>query len=825
MSIDVFHPRASGLVPTRVVALIVAIAVALTLSKEACAGDGGDAFTFQGQLQQSGQPVSGPLDLVFRLFNAAEGGTQIGPALSAPDFIDFDDAGRFTVELAFGPSAFPGAARWLEITVEGVTLSPRQRINPVPYATRSLDVAQVGSTALSGSYTNALTMTNGANQFGGTFNGTHTGAFSGTHSGSGASLTALNASNIANGTLAGAILSGTYGNALTMTNGANQFGGTFNGTLNGTHSGNGANLTALHAGNVTTGTLNPARLPVNGDWPLFGPLTVDTTTLVVDPTADRVGIGTTVPQQALSVVGGANVDQSNGSTGTLANTLRFGSFSGEAIGSNRSAGENSLGLDFWAGASKRMSITNDGKIGIGTSAPTARLHMPASTSGTALDLPGVRVIERSEAPIVLLGKSNNGTTATTNGVAIGGGGWNSAGASYSTIGGGASNEIDFGGAYSTIGGGNGNYLSAAYGAIGGGLGNEVLGEAATVAGGEENKVYGAYCAIGGGYLNGAESFYATVVGGFSNYAGAESATVAGGEFNLALGRTSLSCGSRAEALHDGAFVWSDRSGSAFKSTGVGQFLVRANGGVGINTNTPTSSLEVNGGIRARGGSPGGAGANNNGYAFNGNGGDNDSGMFSSADGQLEFHSNATEVIRVTSGGSVGIGTTTPGAKLEVNGSAAKPGGGLWSVSSDIRLKKDIAPLAHALDDLLRLRGVTYEYIDPAAINELEGTRMGFIAQEVEAVFPDWVDEGSRGFKRLTIRGFEALAVEAIRALRAEKDAQLAERDAQHAALQAAIAERDASLAARDAEVTSLARRVSELEAAVRVMLAQRSEER
>jgi hypothetical protein len=43
-----------------------------------------------------------------------------------------------------------------------------------------------------------------------------------------------------------------------------------------------------------------------------------------------------------------------------------------------------------------------------------------------------------------------------------------------------------------------------------------------------------------------------------------------------------------------------------------------------------------------------------------------------------------------------------------------------------------------------------------------------IAQEVEQLFPQWVDEGADGFKRLTLRGFEALVVEALRELREER---------------------------------------------------------
>jgi len=48
-----------------------------------------------------------------------------------------------------------------------------------------------------------------------------------------------------------------------------------------------------------------------------------------------------------------------------------------------------------------------------------------------------------------------------------------------------------------------------------------------------------------------------------------------------------------------------------------------------------------------------------------------------------------------------------------------------------------------------------------------------IAQEVEEVFPDWVEENRRGHKTVTYRGFEALTVEALRDLRAEKDSQIA----------------------------------------------------
>lgn len=159
-------------------------------------------------------------------------------------------------------------------------------------------------------------------------------------------------------------------------------------------------------------------------------------------------------------------------------------------------------------------------------------------------------------------------------------------------------------------------------------------------------------------------------------------------------------------------------------------------------------------------------------------------------------------------GSVGIGTGAPSFTLHVNGTAGKPGGGSWSATSDARLKKNIRPLHEALDALCRVESVTFEYIDPVAIHELPGERIGVIAQQVETVFPDWVEFGADGYRRVTFRGFEALAIQALRELRAEKDAAIA-------GLQARLDAAEAQAAAQATQLSmlrSLAARVAELEA-------------
>lgn len=105
---------------------------------------------------------------------------------------------------------------------------------------------------------------------------------------------------------------------------------------------------------------------------------------------------------------------------------------------------------------------------------------------------------------------------------------------------------------------------------------------------------------------------------------------------------------------------------AFRTNGNERMRVTAAGNVGIGTASPAVSLDVVGGIRARGGAPGALGVNNNGYSFDANG-DTDGGMFSSADGQVEFYSNAVERMRISSAGLVGINNTSPTVTLDVTG--------------------------------------------------------------------------------------------------------------------------------------------------------------
>lgn len=94
------------------------------------------------------------------------------------------------------------------------------------------------------------------------------------------------------------------------------------------------------------------------------------------------------------------------------------------------------------------------------------------------------------------------------------------------------------------------------------------------------------------------------------------------------------------------------------------------------------------------------------------------------------------------------------------------GGNMWiagtlSQASDIRLKKDITPISDALNKITQLNGVTYNWKNPAADQDLQ---MGLIAQEVQKVFPEAVKENSDGFLSVSYSNLVAPIIQSIKEL-------------------------------------------------------------
>jgi hypothetical protein len=211
-------------------------------------------------------------------------------------------------------------------------------------------------------------------------------------------------------------------------------------------------------------------------------------------------------------------------------------------------------------------------------------------------------------PNVIGGSTQNAVSAGVDGAAIaGGGGGTSDGANrvtdqYGVVGGGYGN---------VAGNDTGTASDAPFATVAGGITNRASGARATVGGGTGNVASGGVSVVAGGTLNTASGEDSVVAGGEGNVASGGSALVAGGFQNVAGGDSSLAAGFRGRVRDaaasgdpdgdEGTFVWADSSPpfAPFISTGPNQFLIRAAGGVGVNTNAPAFPLDVDGVIRSR----------------------------------------------------------------------------------------------------------------------------------------------------------------------------------------------------------------------------------
>jgi len=121
-----------------------------------------------------------------------------------------------------------------------------------------------------------------------------------------------------------------------------------------------------------------------------------------------------------------------------------------------------------------------------------------------------------------------------------------------------------------------------------------------------------------------------------------------------------------------------------------------------------------------------------------------------------------DIIVANSTSNVGIGTNPiAGYKLTINGKLKTTG---INELSDERWKKDITTIDNALEIVNQLRGVTYSWrVDEFPDNNFETDKqIGFIAQEVEKVFPIAVDTDANGYKSVEYTHMVALLVEAIK---------------------------------------------------------------
>ena len=691
---------------TRRLGALALLALATISAQWSSAFAQGTAFTYQGRLQSGGDPASGTYNFAFSLFSVPGGGYPIGSQVVTNGVVVTN--GLFVVTLDYGASAWNGETNWLAIEVETNGASSYTILSPRQQLTPT-PYAIYSETA--GNLAGSLPVT----QVSGVI-----------------PLTQLPVGVVTN-----------TENSVTL-------GGSFNG--------NGIGLTNLNASNLFSGVV-PTRV-----LPNFQP-----------PNYNTVGGGySNSVSGPYATVGGGNANTANGLgaavSGGYANSATYqsatvgGGYNGiaSALGATVGGGyENTAsGPGAFVGGGGFDGVNSVGNVASGTASAVAGGVGNQATNRYAT-VGGGNGNNAGGAGAFIGGGGFDGTNywgnIATGGAAVVAGGYgNQAVGTEATVGGGANN---YAGPYATVSGGADNYASGPGAFIGGGGYNG--------SGFNGNVASGGASVVAGGMVNEAQADYTTVGGGFNNEAQGTAATVPGGYYNSAIGQYSFAAGQQAQALNDGTFVWSDNSDGAFASTANNQFLIRAQGGVGIGVNDPAQSLDVGGRVRLRQ-EPGGASAGiflyhlstGNDRAFVGMANDGYVGLWGNVAYSWGLLMNVTN-------NYVGIGNQTPTHLLQVGNAYCD--GNTWSPASDRNLKAGFAPVnaGEILAKVVALPITRWHYT-----NAVSAAHLGPMAQDFYSAFATGADD--RHIADVDEGGVALAAIQGLNAKLNEKDAKVNE---------------------------------------------------
>ncbi len=116
-------------------------------------------------------------------------------------------------------------------------------------------------------------------------------------------------------------------------------------------------------------------------------------------------------------------------------------------------------------------------------------------------------------------------------------------------------------------------------------------------------------------------------------------------------------------------------------------------------------------------------------------------------------------------GDIGIGTTAPGHKLHVIGTAGLSTGTAWTNTSDRRLKDIQGEYQYGLKEILDLKTIWFNYKEGNKLDLPHDKKIaGFIAQEVQSVIPEAVFEREDGFLELNVDPIHWATVNAVQDL-------------------------------------------------------------
>lgn len=214
------------------------------------------------------------------------------------------------------------------------------------------------------------------------------------------------------------------------------------------------------------------------------------------------------------------------------------------------------------------------------------------------------------------------------------------------------------------------------------------------------------------------------------------------------------------------FMWQDNA------TSRNLMSIRNDGHIGIGTTSPLSALHIqrNGepqlwvgantgantaGIQLMGGPTG-----DSEIIFGGTGMQNRAGIGITGT-KLNLYTASFPRLTADATGRIGIGTTSPGYLVDVQGGGVNASGGFTNVS-DINLKTNIEYLnsKDTLEKILTLRGIFFDWKNKEALGSER--QLGLIAQDVEKVFPEVVTKNNEGILSLSYSYLVAAVIEAIK---------------------------------------------------------------
>jgi len=138
-------------------------------------------------------------------------------------------------------------------------------------------------------------------------------------------------------------------------------------------------------------------------------------------------------------------------------------------------------------------------------------------------------------------------------------------------------------------------------------------------------------------------------------------------------------------------------------------------------------------------------------------------------GGIEFHTEGSKRMEVLRGGDIKIEKSL-GVGVAANGTTGRADFSNDVVAfstSDKRLKENIKPLNQALDKVLKISGVEFDWKElteeeKKTIHGNEGHDVGVIAQEIEKVLPEVVHTRDNGYKAVKYEKIVPLLIEAIK---------------------------------------------------------------